>query len=393
MMVCARCFFGNTKTDGILSVVRLLGMALLLVWSLRVAADAPAPALAGAEIAADPGGTTIDEPEAIRIYKTPAERREAGLRTEIAPWLTVYGLAEAELYYDDFEVERGRDSDSGRDDVVTLQLGLVVDLFELADAEAILEYATDTDKVIADEAFITFEHSAWALALGKQYTPFGVYFSNFASDPIIEFGETRSNEVAKLSLTPAGASQLSLALYRGRAKKRHEDGDDWNWVGAAEIEISEDWSVGLSYQSDLADAGSRPLQDDGNRYARRVPGISGYFLWADEAFAASFEIVAATRSYAELDRDRNQPSAWNAEVVRFLPSMDLELAVRFEGSHELEDAPEYQYGAALIWSPRRYASLTLEYLHGEFKKGLATSAEDEPYTHVDHVGAKLSIEF
>lgn len=79
--------------------------------------------------------------------------------------------------------------------------------------------------------------------------------------------------------------------------------------------------------------------------------------------------------------------------MHFLPSMDLELAVRFEGSHELEDAPKYQYGAALIWSPRRYASLTLEYLHGEFKKGLATSSEDEPYTHVDHVGAKLSIEF
>lgn len=382
----------RTQIAGRRSWVRQMAVALLLGCSLRVAADVPVQEVAIEEEEIDPGATTPDESDDARIYSTPEEQREAGRRTEITPWLTVYGLAEAELYYDDFDVERGRDDDSGREDVLTLQLGLIIDLFELAEAEAVLEYATDTGDVVLEEAFIAFEHEPWGLVLGKLYTPFGVYFSNFARGPIIEFGETRADEAATLSFTPDDASALSLTLYRGRAR-RQQNSDQWNWVFAAESALSEDWSVGLSYQSDLADADSRLLQDDNDRYAKRVPGISGYVVWADDRYEATLELLGATRSFAELEQDRDQPWAWNAEVTRFFPERNFELALRFEGSRELEDEPKYQYGVAVTWRPGTYVSLTLEYLRGEFKKGLATSDQDEPYTHVDHVGGMLSIEF
>ena len=157
--------------------------------------------------------------------------------------------------------------------------------------------------------------------------------------------------------------------------------------------MSQDWSIGLSYQSDLADADSRLLEDENDRYSKRVSGVGGYLLWVGKQFEATLEIVAATGSFEELDRDRNQPWAWNAELAHFLPGSNFELAFRVEGSRELEDGPSYQYGPAATWRIGKHVSLTLEYLHGEFKDDLATTDSGEPYDQVDHVAGKFSIEF
>lgn len=113
----------------------------------------------------------LDKEESIRIYRTREEQRSSGLQRQITPWLTVSGLAEGEVLYEDFDTKEGKADDSGRDD-------------EFSTAEVILEYDTDKDKVEADEAFLSLEKHPWELALGKQYTPFGVYFSNFVSGPL-----------------------------------------------------------------------------------------------------------------------------------------------------------------------------------------------------------------
>jgi hypothetical protein len=103
--------------------------------------------------------------------------------------------------------------------------------------------------------------------------------------------------------------------------------------------------------------------------------------------------LAATGSFEELDPDRNKPRAWNVELVHFYPGSKFEIAFRIEGSRELEDAPRVQFGPAITWRTGKYASLTLEYLHGEFEDELATTQNDDPYDHVDSVGAILSIAF
>lgn len=140
------------------------------------------------------GETTPDASEdEARLFTTPEEKREAGRRTEITPWLTAYGLVEAEFFYEDYDIDRGRDDDSGRYDVTTVQLGLVADLFELAEVEAVIEYDSNEGTTKFDEAFVAIERDRWALSAGRLYTPFGVYFSRFVSGPLIEFGETRAN--------------------------------------------------------------------------------------------------------------------------------------------------------------------------------------------------------
>jgi len=335
----------------------------------------------------------LDESPSVRLYRTREEQREAGLQRRITPWLTVSGLAEGEILFEDFDTKEGTADDSGRDDSASLQLGFIVSPFEFAQLEAILEYDTDKDKVEADEAFLSLEKDPWELALGKQYTPFGVYFSSFVSGPLVEFGETQADEVATLAYGPNDEFDLLLTAYRGRARKQGKNSGEWNWSLATEFWLKDDWSFGLSYQSNLADSDSRLLEDNNDRYSTRVAGISGYVLWAGEKFEATLEALAATGSFEELDPDRNKPCAWNAELVHFYPGSNFEIAFRIEGSRELEDEPRVQFGPAITWRTGKYASLTLEYLHGEFEDELATTENDDPYDHVDRLGAILSIAF
>lgn len=335
----------------------------------------------------------LDESPSVRLYRTREEQREAGLQRRITPWLTVSGLAEGEILFEDFDTKEGTADDSGRDDSASLQLGFIVSPFEFAQMEAILEYDTDKDKVEADEAFLSLEKDPWELALGKQYTPFGVYFSSFVSGPLVEFGETQADEVATLAYGPNDEFDLLLTAYRGRARKQGKNSGEWNWSLATEFWLKDDWSFGLSYQSNLADSDSRLLEDNNDRYSTRVAGISGYVLWAGEKFEATLEALAATGSFEELDPDRNKPCAWNAELVHFYPGSNFEIAFRIEGSRELEDEPRVQFGPAITWRTGKYASLTLEYLHGEFEDELAATENDDPYDHVDRLGAILSIAF
>ena len=354
--------------------------------------------LSAAEAAENPLQDTpvekaLDESPSIRLYRTREEQREAGLQRRITPWLTVSGLAEGEVLYEDFDTKEGKADDSGRDDSASLQLGFIVSPFEFANVEVILEYDTDKDKVEADEAFLSLEKDPWELSLGKQYTPFGVYLSNFVSGPLVEFGETQADEVATLAYGPSDELDILLTAYRGRARKQGKNSREWNWSLASEFWLNDDWSFGLSYQSNLADADSRLLQDSNDRYRNRVAGVSGYVLWAGEQFEATLEVLAATGSFAELENDRNKPWAWNAELVHFYPGSNFEIAFRIEGSRELEDEPRVQFGPAITWRTGKYASLTLEYLHGEFEDELATTENDDPYDDVDRVGAILSIAF
>jgi len=368
-------------------------VALCFSFSAQVAADDKATGTDGESPTDAPIEAVIHAEPQTRLYRTREEQREAGLKTEITPWLTASGLVEAELSYDDYSIDPGHDDLSGREDSATLQLGLIIDLFSLAEGEVVLEYDTDTDKVEVDEAFVTLEQDPWELSIGRQYTPFGVYFSNFVTGPMLEFGETLAHRAVTLAYGPSDELDMSVTYYRGQARKRGTNADRWDWVFSLESEINETWSVGWSYQSDLADADSLPLEDENNRYSRRVPGMSGYLLWSGEQFEFTFEALAATRSYKEMDSDRNQPWAWNAELVHFLDGYNMELAFRVERSHELEDEPSIRYGPAVTWRIGKHANLTLEYLHGEFKDGLATNDDDLPYDHVDRVGGQFAYEF
>ena len=88
---------------------------------------------------------------------------------------------------------------------------------------------------------------------------------------------------------------------------------------------------------------------------------------------------------------RDKPRAWNVELG-FYPAGSFEWALRVEGSNEVEDAPRLQAGVSVAWRITKTASLTLDYLRGNYKNGLAEH-NDHELDKVHTVAGQLSFEF
>jgi len=234
------------------------------------------------------------------------------------------------------------------------------------------------------------EHDDWEIIIGKQALEFGVYYSHFASGPEIEFGETTAY-AATLAYNYQDKLDIHVSAYRGDAREINSK-DSLDWSVAFESWITDKFSLGMSYLSDIADSDSDLLIDNGNRFRDKVAGLSGYLLWVHDNFEISLEGLGAINDFHDLDNDRNQPIAWNLESVHFI-SPKLDWSLRLEGSHELEDAPEIQVGLALNYRINQEIVLTTEVLHGFFKSDLATDDKDNVYDEVTTLGALVSIAF
>ncbi|MGH8581525.1 MAG: LbtU family siderophore porin [Gammaproteobacteria bacterium] len=329
-----------------------------------------------------------EEGSTARIYRTREEQREVGTERRITSWLAASGLAEIE-WLGEFLALDGDDLQA-RQASGSLQLALIATPLAYASGEVILEYDTDTDRIEVDEASASIEWDPVELELGRQFLPFGVYFSRFVSGPLLEFGETRGDGIT-ISYARGDRWDLSLSGYHGRAHHRDDNSGRWDWSAALETFPWDTLALGLSYQSDLADSEAELLADQDNRYARAVAGASAYVSWLGERFDMSAEVLAATRSFRELEDDRNRPWAWNTEFAYAIRS-DLEVALRLEGSQELEDAPGFRTGIAWTWRIAPQASMTVEYLHGFYEGALATR-DERPLQTSDRLAAILSVAF
>ncbi|MBK1730831.1 hypothetical protein CKO41_03230 [Thiococcus pfennigii] len=336
---------------------------------------------------------TDEEPLSARVYRTLEEQQDAGDRIELTPWLHVNGLIELEATRERLTRHSDNGHDRVRDEQLTVQLGVHADLAEHLHLDAVFEHDSDIGGVETDEFILAVERDAWEMSLGRQYTPLGIYYSTFVTGPSLEFGETRADRAVAVAYEVDERLEAVLAVYRGPAQSSSARSSEWNWAAAVNTSIGDAWSFGCSYQSDLADADSMLLADADNRYARRVGAVSAYLQWQGEQSTATFELVSATRAFEELDRDRDRPVAWNLEWVRFFPGMASEVALRLEGSKELEDEPQTRVGIALTHRISRGASVTVEYLHGRYDGVLAVDDQDEPYTRINQLGAMLSVAF
>ncbi len=335
----------------------------------------------------------IAEEESVR-YTTREERRDAGVKHEITDWLTASGLVELEGILQSFSLFDTSSHAREDDFTKTLQLGLEISPLPWMRGELIYEYDDDDESntQTIDEAILVFEVDDFELELGKLFVPFGEYFSHFVSGPLLEFGETRTHDWGMaLSYGPHDRLDLAAFVYEGRARKAGSDAGYWDFGFAVEAAPFESSTFGVSYLSDLGDSQERLLMDSGDRYERRVDALSAYAVFGFDWFELTAEFVSALDSFEELNPDEDQPSAWNVELAYF-PVADVQLALRLEGSSELEGAPRYQGGIALGWRFTEISSLTLEYLHGAFERGVAEDSAERDLDKVHQIGAQLSIE-
>jgi hypothetical protein len=330
-----------------------------------------------------------DTQQQVRIYKTPAERREAGLKHALTDWLSVSGLVEFEYLYQRSNRYAASGHSHQDDFSKTLQLAAELTPWSWMKGELIYEYDDEANRHTLDEAIAAFEAEDFELALGKQYLPFGVYFSHFVSDPVLQFGETRDRGMT-LSYGPDERLDLAVFVYRGRAGK--SDGERTDWGLALEGSPNEYGSLGVSYLSDLADSQEGFLREHRDRYADGVSGWSAYAIAGFDEFEITAELVRALGTFRELKPDRDRPRAWNIEFAHY-PRNDFEWSLRLEGSNEVEEAPHLRGGAAVAWRVLKNASLTLEYLRATYRRGLAEDSGNRSLHKAHQVGALLTVDF
>lgn len=346
----------------------------------------PALALAGHSV--EERLETLENKQA-ELYHTLAEKKDAGLKSAIAEKITLSGLVEVEAVLEEVENTDGTTDAESDIALATAQLGFGAEIAEGISSDIILLFE-DGEDFLVDEAVIGFENDTWFGTVGLQYVPFGVFHSHFISDPLtLELGE--SQETAVLGGYGTDMVSVSAYVFNGDAEKTSEAEDHIrDWGIALDVTPAEGLALGASYISDLADSDAEIV---GGTYADRVGGFSAYFAYAPGSFDITGEVLGAATDFAAADLDADgdgsgdQPLTWNLEFA-YAASDALELALRYEGSDELEEAPEAQYGFCASWGVRQNVVLSLEYLRGEFDEDFGAGADSR-----NLVTAQLGLEF
>jgi len=327
-----------------------------------------------------------------KIYRTPEERRDAGRSTPLTDWLKFSGLLEID---NEYTQSRFADHASNTDDNATsstLELGFNITAKEWFEIELIFE--ADKQKhfdIQLDEGLISTEIDDWGLQIGRQHVPFGEFYSNFVTGPMLEFGETRQTSFI-IDYSFNDTLEIAGFLFSSQLETQDES-QPYDWGLRFEI-ASEDeaWVLGISYLSDLAETKEPLLEKNTQTYQQRVAGWNVYALIVINDLALTAEMLGATHPFAELPANENKPVAYNLELAYFLNNT-LQFAMRIAHSKELADQPRWQYGAAISWRFANRFSASMDYLYGKYKSGFVFDDNDHELTHSHQIAAQLAFEF
>lgn len=334
-----------------------------------------------------------DEIKSEFIYRSPEERREAGLKTELTDWLTISGL---------IEVERAKESSTYvsnipdidvDDDVETLQLALEAEFSDNIKAVVVYELEKNEKNVTKstlEEAVLIIDINDFEIEAGRQTVPFGEFYSHFITDPFLSFGEKLDDNIV---LTYEANVYVDIAAFvsEGVASQEGEKTRDWGF----NIELrnaEESIKVSVGYLSDLADTDELLLQDFNNTYQERVPAWNVNALLGFDSFEVTIELVEALDSFVELEKNADRPSAFNIEIAYF-PHPDIQIAIRSETSKELEDAAEKQYGISTTLVFAGSMTFSIEYLTGTFKRDFVVDDDDRSFDKTETFAFQFAFAF
>lgn len=327
------------------------------------------------------------------LYRSPQERREAGLGTQLTDWLKISGLVEAEKGYDRLNLENSATESHGTPASQALQIVLSANADEWFEAELVytLEYDGGEKENRLEEGFIGIESDEWGMKFGRMAAPFGEYYSHFLTGPMLEFSETLRESLI-IEYSPTDALQFSYFLLSSKVH-RVSSNNKWDWgVSVEYANDGESVRAGAGYLSDLAESEEDFLRDTQNQYQQRVSAWNAYLLLGLYPYELTTEIVRALAGFSEFGDNADQPVAYNVEAA-YSPTRTLQIALRHERSEELQNMPQKQYGLSATWLPHKHMSLSAEYLLADFKNGFVVDKNNSVIVDRDRVTFGIAIEF
>ncbi len=383
-------------------------MLLRVAPVLLLAIGTPLTSFAGDEEAA----TVEPAAQSARFYRSPEERRDAGHGIQVTDWLLFAGLVELEQEFLENQFQNNVTVNEDEGLTPTLEAVFEVTAFPWLIGEFVFEAEVDSGYFARiDEGLVAIETENWGLKIGRQYLPFGEFYSHFVSGPLLEFGETRATSLlADYSFNDS--LEVSAFVFDSDFGKRGEN-DDYDWGLALEyVSNNEAIRLGISYLSDLAETEERLLEEHVYSFQRRVSAWSAYALIGIDQIELTVEIVQARQSLKaftstalafELNEDDDEndggeevkafkPSAYNLELAYF-PQPHVQFAVRVEHSNELEEAPLWRYGVSTSWRIGEHVGVALDYLYGKYKRDFVLDDSDTALEHSHQVAVQLVVEF
>lgn len=322
--------------------------------------------------------------------------------------ITLSGVIEVEVGYEDIDFDDPAQSDEDSSDIslATVELGVDIAIVDHVTGSVLLLFEEGEGTIDVDEAFIMYdgeEDSPLFARGGMFYVPFGDFSSNMISDPLtLEIGETRDSAV-EIGFTQGGFYS-SVYVFNGDIDEAGDDShidnfgvnvgygmenDDFSMdIGMCYINnILDSDGLGDAFEDEMGEAeeGGNTLELDeyvGGFGAHVVVGVAGFSV-IGEYIAAMDDpeyVLNGVKEKAEAI------SAWNMEVgyTFELSGKETTVGVAYQGSDDAGDLiPETRYMGVIGIGVLEGTSVALEYLHDEYDN------DDE----ADVITAQLAIEF
>ncbi|MGD8542955.1 MAG: hypothetical protein PVI39_11745 [Desulfobacteraceae bacterium] len=311
-----------------------------------------------------------------------------------------------ELVYEFADVAETDDRQSGGSDDVflnTIELGFytrLVDWLETNVVTGIENIAKDGDdaNVFLDEAIVKLTCPVFPVYFigGRRTQPFGAFEDHLLSGTITEEVYEIIDEGATLGIRPETYGlDLSVTLHAGthvRGNLRDFDthdyresedmhGSDYGWILNATSEPCGDFlKFGVFYSN-----------EQGDDARNQSLGGAVTVHWQDFTLDAEY-ITALGRERGE-DGEENLENAWLLGLA-FLPTDDLELAVRFEAFDDdrkggQDEVVDYRCLAGFNYALCDWAIVSSEYRYTDFEKERGSEAA----SRLNEVLVQIAVEF
>lgn len=327
--------------------------------------------------------------EEVQRFKTLADRREAGINHNITEWLSVTPSIELESELTEFDLIDANNFQL-RERNKSVQIGFEVQATDWLNAEVVYEYDDQLDELVLEEVIVELELDEFKLEAGKLYLPFGEYYSRFVTGPLLEFTETRARAIV-FAYEPETPLEASVYIFKSKLNDNVQDEGELDWGLSFDFTFEGGFSIGVGYLSDLSES-EEMLLEDTRFYLQQVDAVSVYSNIEFDDYEVSIEYMQALGHFTELDTASDKPGAWNIELGIY-PEGSFDWALRIEGSHKLEEVPEYQFGINNTWRVNKYLSASVDYLYGRFKEGFVEDDDGNEIKHQNKVAAQLIISF
>ena len=310
------------------------------------------------------------------FYRTPEERREAGLGYRLTDWMKVALLLEMEREQYRYTTTQGnRYSEKSVPDS-NVQVALEFNVLDSLEANLVLELQkSDNTTTFLEEAEISWDWNEWSISAGLLSPSFGEYYSHFIVGPMLEFGELRRPAI---SVDYSIFEQWEVGGFLIESQvDRIGDNQIVDWGLFTEwISQDESFRFGVSYLSDLSEGEESLIEQPNAGFQSQVGGINVYTFWGAESFVLTLEMVKALRSFSEFEPQHSRPWAANAELA-YYPNDNLQLALRYEKSDELADAAKTRYGMSFRWAVAKNLTVAVDLLRARYEANGATDTVED----------------